>query len=149
MVIYGVALLSFCMLVGVFVGDLLGEAIGVQANVGGVGIAMILLLVLSNLDSRELKLSQITEKGIGFWSAMYIPIVVAMAARQNVFSALSGGWMAIVTMTLTMGATASITRSALAAREPVSPGAARVRMAGLPAASAMLLPFRARAVEEC
>ncbi|MEE2793016.1 MAG: malonate transporter subunit MadL [Acidobacteriota bacterium] len=96
MVIYGVALLSFCMLVGVFVGDLLGEAIGVQANVGGVGIAMILLLVLSNLDSRELKLSQITEKGIGFWSAMYIPIVVAMAARQNVFSALSGGWMAIV-----------------------------------------------------
>ena len=96
MVIYGVALLSFCMLVGVFVGDLLGEAIGVQANVGGVGIAMILLLVLSNLDSRELNLSQITEKGIGFWSAMYIPIVVAMAARQNVFSALSGGWMAIV-----------------------------------------------------
>ena len=96
MVIYGVALLSFCMLVGVFVGDLLGEAIGVQANVGGVGIAMILLLVLSNFDSRELKLSQITEKGIGFWSAMYIPIVVAMAARQNVFSALSGGWMAIV-----------------------------------------------------
>ena len=96
MVIYGVALLSFCMLGGVFVGDLLGEAIGVQANVGGVGIAMILLLVLSNFDSRELKLSQITEKGIGFWSAMYIPIVVAMAARQNVFSALSGGWMAIV-----------------------------------------------------
>ena len=96
MVIYGVALLSFCMLVGVFVGDLLGELIGVQSNVGGVGIAMILLLVLSSFDSREFKLGPITEKGIGFWSAMYIPIVVAMAARQNVFSALSGGWMAIV-----------------------------------------------------
>ena len=94
--IYGVALLSFCMLVGVFVGDLLGELIGVQANVGGVGIAMILLLVLSSFDSREFKLGPITENGIGFWSAMYIPIVVAMAARQNVFSALSGGWMAIV-----------------------------------------------------
>ena len=94
--IYGVALLSFCMLMGVFLGDLLGEVIGVQANVGGVGIAMILLLVLSSLDSRELTLSPITEKGIGFWSAMYIPIVVAMAARQNVFSALSGGWMAII-----------------------------------------------------
>jgi malonate transporter MadL subunit len=90
-VIYGVALLSFCMLVGVFVGDLLGEVMGVQANVGGVGIAMLLLLVLSNLGSREAALSP-----IGFWSAMYIPIVVAMAARQNVFSALSGGWMAIV-----------------------------------------------------
>ena len=95
-VIYGVALLSFCMLVGVFVGDLLGEVMGVQANVGGVGIAMLLLLVLTYLGSREAALSPITEKGIGFWSAMYIPIVVAMAARQNVFSALSGGWMAIV-----------------------------------------------------
>lgn len=96
MVIYGVALLSFCMLVGVFVGDLLGEVIGVQSNVGGVGIAMLLLLVLSSLDSKDFTLSPITEKGIGFWSAMYIPIVVAMAARQNVFSALSGGWMAII-----------------------------------------------------
>ncbi len=96
MVIYGVALLSFCMLTGVFVGDLIGEVMGVQANVGGVGIAMLLLLVLSNLDSRELTLSPVTERGIGFWSAMYIPIVVAMAARQNVLAALSGGWMAII-----------------------------------------------------
>ena len=90
MVIYGVALLSFCMLMGVFVGDMLGEIMGVQANVGGVGIAMLLLLVLSNLDSQKLTLKPITENGIGFWSAMYIPIVVAMAARQNVFSALAG-----------------------------------------------------------
>ena len=84
------------MLVGVFVGDLLGAVMGLPANVGGVGIAMILLLVLSNLGSREPTLGPITQKGVGFWSAMYIPIVVAMAARQNVFSALSGGWMAIV-----------------------------------------------------
>ena len=96
MVIYGVALLSFCMLMGVFVGDILGEIMGVQSNVGGVGIAMLLLLVLSNLDSQKLTLKPITENGIGFWSAMYIPVVVAMAARQNVFSALSGGWMAII-----------------------------------------------------
>jgi malonate transporter MadL subunit len=27
---------------------------------------------------------------------MYIPIVVAMAAKQNVIAALSSGWMAIV-----------------------------------------------------
>ncbi len=96
MVIYGVGLLSFCMLVGMFVGDLLGEVMGVQANVGGVGIAMILLLTLSNLGPRGSALSPITETGIGFWSAMYIPIVVAMAARQNVAAALSGGWMAII-----------------------------------------------------
>ncbi len=96
MVIYGVALLSFCMLVGVFVGDVLGELIGVQANVGGVGIAMLLLLFLSNLSSQKVRLNPITESGIGFWSAMYIPIVVAMAAKQNVIAALSSGWMAII-----------------------------------------------------
>jgi len=96
MVIYGVALLSFCMLVGVFVGDVLGELIGVQANVGGVGIAMLLLLLLSNLSSHKFRLNPITESGIGFWSAMYIPIVVAMAAKQNVIAAISSGWMAII-----------------------------------------------------
>ena len=96
MVIYGVALLSFCMLFGVLVGDLLGTLIGVQANVGGVGIAMLLLIVLSNLSSSKLKLNPITETGIGFWSAMYIPIVVAMAARQNVVAAVSSGWLAII-----------------------------------------------------
>ena len=96
MVIYGVALLSFCMLVGVFVGDVLGELIGVQANVGGVGIAMLLLILLSNLSAQKFKLNPITESGIGFWSAMYIPIVVAMAAKQNVIAAISSGWMAII-----------------------------------------------------
>ena len=96
MVIYGVALLSFCMLTGVFVGDLLGDLIGVQANVGGVGIAMLLLIFLSNFSAHKLKLNPITETGIGFWSAMYIPIVVAMAAKQNVIAAVSSGWLAIV-----------------------------------------------------
>ncbi|HZW58950.1 MAG TPA: malonate transporter subunit MadL [Woeseiaceae bacterium] len=96
MVIYGVALLSFCMLAGVFAGDLLGELIGVQANVGGVGIAMLLLIALSNFSHHRLKLSPMTETGVTFWSAMYIPIVVAMAAKQNVIAAVSSGWMAIV-----------------------------------------------------
>ncbi len=96
MVIYGVALLSFCMLVGVFVGDLLGDLIGVQANVGGVGIAMLLLIILSNLSHHQFHLSAPTEKGVNFWSAMYIPIVVAMAAKQNVIAAVSSGWMAII-----------------------------------------------------
>lgn len=96
MVIYGVALLSVCMLVGVFVGDLLGDLIGVQANVGGVGIAMLLLIVLSNLSHKKFTLGEPTERGIGFWSAMYIPIVVAMAAKQNVIAAISSGWMAII-----------------------------------------------------
>jgi malonate transporter MadL subunit len=37
-----------------------------------------------------------TASGVHFWSAMYIPIVVAMAAKQNVIAALSSGWMAII-----------------------------------------------------
>ena len=96
MVIYGVALLSFCMLAGVLLGDLLGDLLGAQANVGGVGIAMLLLIVLSGLSKQPFRLSEATANGIGFWSAMYIPIVVAMAAKQDVVAALSGGWMAIV-----------------------------------------------------
>lgn len=96
MVIYGVALLSFCMLAGVLIGDILGDLIGVQANVGGVGIAMLMLIILSNLSHRRFSLNPITETGIGFWSAMYIPIVVAMAAKQNVIAAVSTGWLAIV-----------------------------------------------------
>ena len=96
MVIYGVALLSFCMLIGVFIGDILGDLIGVQANVGGVGIAMLLLIILANLSHHRFRLNPITETGIGFWSAMYIPIVVAMAAKQNVVAAVSSGWLAII-----------------------------------------------------
>ena len=96
MIIYGVALLSFCMLFGIYLGDLIGVLIGVKANVGGVGIAMLLLLVLSNLSHHKFHLSAPTQSGINFWSAMYIPIVVAMAAKQNVIAAVSSGWLAVI-----------------------------------------------------
>ena len=94
--IYGVALLSFCMLAGIFIGEMIGKAIGIDANVGGVGIAMLMLIIFSNSTSKRYQLSSITESGVNFWSAMYIPIVVAMAAKQNVIAALSSGWMAII-----------------------------------------------------
>lgn len=94
--IYGVALLAFCMLAGIFVGDILGQLIGVQANVGGVGIAMLLLIILSNLTHHKFSIGSATENGVHFWSAMYIPIVVAMAAKQDVLAAVSSGWMAII-----------------------------------------------------
>lgn len=96
MVVYGVALLSFSMLVGVLLGDMLGVLLGVDANVGGVGIAMILLLVLSSFSHHKFKMSPVTETGIRFWSAMYIPIVVAMASTQNVIGAISSGWLAVL-----------------------------------------------------
>jgi malonate transporter MadL subunit len=48
MVIYGVALLALCLLAGLFTGELLGQLIGVEANVGGVGIAMLLLILVGD-----------------------------------------------------------------------------------------------------
>ena len=95
MIIYGVALLGVCLLVGVFLGELLGQIIGVKANVGGVGISMLLLIFLSHWRPIKKKLADGAASGVLFWNAMYIPIVVAMAAKQNVVGALSGGWLAI------------------------------------------------------
>lgn len=96
MIIYGVALLSICTLAGLFLGDLLGVLLGVPSNVGGVGIAMIFLIFGGSWLSKRGALAAKTEQGIEFWSAIYIPIVVAMAAQQNVLGALSGGPAAIL-----------------------------------------------------
>jgi malonate transporter MadL subunit len=96
LVIYGVALLAGCFLSGVFLGDLLGAALGVDANVGGVGIAMLLLILISDALIKRGRLKPVTREGVVFWSAIYIPVIVAMAARQNVVAALDGGVMAFV-----------------------------------------------------
>lgn len=96
MIIYGVALLSGCLIAGLFVGEVLGRIIGVQANVGGVGIAMLLLILACNLPRFRPLASGASAGGITFWSAMYIPIVVAMAARQNVAGAMDGGVLALL-----------------------------------------------------
>jgi len=104
MVVYGVALLALCMLTGMYIGELLGVLLGVDANVGGVGVAMLLLIVLSNISETRFHLKPVSESGIQFWSAMYIPIVVAMAAKQNVIAALSGGWIAILAGVLAVAA---------------------------------------------
>lgn len=96
MVIYGVALLAGCFLAGMFLGDLLGVVLGVQANVGGVGIAMLFLILISDALIKRGRLKPVTREGVVFWSAIYIPVIVAMAARQNVVAALDGGLMAFV-----------------------------------------------------
>jgi malonate transporter MadL subunit len=96
MIIYGTALLAVCHLLGIFLGDLLGQLLGAKTNVGGVGIAMILLILCRLwLHKRGLMPAQ-TEMGVGFWGAMYIPVVVAMAAQQNVVSALRSGPVALL-----------------------------------------------------
>jgi len=42
------------------------------------------------------RLTSLTEQGVLFWSAIYIPVVVAMAAKQNVIAAIEGGPAAIL-----------------------------------------------------
>jgi malonate transporter MadL subunit len=100
MIIYGVAFLALCTLIGLFIGELLGKLLGVPANVGGVGIAMLLLIFIGSYLNKRGLITAKSEQGVEFWSAIYIPIVVAMAAQQNVFGALSGGPMAILAGTI-------------------------------------------------
>lgn len=95
MIIFGTALLAVCTLTGITIGSLLGKLLGIPANVGGIGIAMLILIFVGNYLKNKNLLQDEIEKGITFWSAIYIPVVVAMAAKQNVFGAVSGGTMAI------------------------------------------------------
>ena len=96
MVILGTALLSVCFLLGVTLGDILGKLIGVKANVGGVGIAMLLLIFARLVLGKRELLAPATLNGVHYWGAMYIPVVVAMAATQNTLAALRGGRIALL-----------------------------------------------------
>jgi len=100
MIIYGVALLAFCFLVGKFLGSTLGVLIGVNGDVGGVGFAMILLMLINLYFKKKDWINMDTTKGILFWSSMYLPIIVAMAATQNVRAAVSNGPVALIVGTV-------------------------------------------------
>jgi malonate transporter MadL subunit len=96
MIIYGTAILAICHLLGDYLGNTLGMVIGVKANVGGVAISMILLILSKELLAKKGYLPQVTQFGVLYWSGMYIPIVVAMSAGQNVVAALSGGMLGLI-----------------------------------------------------
>lgn len=96
MVIYGTALLAACHLTGILLGELLGKALGVKANVGGVGIAMLLLIAARLYLHKRGCLGPASEKGVHLWGALYIAVVVAMAAQQNMVAALRGGPIALI-----------------------------------------------------
>ncbi|MFZ4878401.1 malonate transporter subunit MadL [Janthinobacterium sp. Mn2066] len=96
MIIYGTALLAICHLLGIFLGDLLGQLMGVKTNVGGVGIAMLLLICARLYLQHKQWMPALTERGVEYWGAMYIPVVVAMAAQQDVVAALRGGPVAVL-----------------------------------------------------
>ena len=80
MIIFGTMLLAVCHLLGIFLGDLLGQLLGAKTNVGGVGIAMLLLIFARVYMAKYHMLPKLTELGVEYWGAMYIPVVVAMAA---------------------------------------------------------------------
>jgi malonate transporter MadL subunit len=99
MIIYGTSLLAICQLLGIVCGDLLGRALGLKTNVGGVGIAMILLISMRLWLHKHGRLSETSEIGVSYWGSIYIPVVVAMAMQQNVVAALRGGPMALLAAT--------------------------------------------------
>ena len=114
MTIFGVALLAACTLLGAWLGDLLGVALHVKSNVGGVGIAMILLILARVWLQGRGALSHPMKLGVEFWASLYIPIVVAMASTQNVAGAVKGGPVvvtaAVGSVVLCWGAMALISR---------------------------------------
>ncbi len=97
MEIFGFGIVAFCMFVGTFIGRSLGAVLGVSGDVGGVGFAMLLLVIISNYrESKGKPLSEKTQNGIILLSALYIPIIVAMSSIQNVVAAFAGGAVAFL-----------------------------------------------------
>lgn len=94
--IKGVALLAGCMFSGFFIGEMLGTITGINSNVGGVGFAMLLLILITAWLKKRNRLTEDISNGILFWQSLYIPIVIAMAATQNVIQAAQAGTFAIV-----------------------------------------------------
>lgn len=120
MVIYGVALLAACTLIGTFVGEGLGLALGIRADIGGVGFAMIALIAARAALKAYGWLNKGVVGGIEFWSAMYIPIIVAMAAQQDVVAAIGSGPMVVLaslgSFVLCLGMAAALGRSQIGAQ---------------------------------
>ena len=124
MIIYGTALLAVCHLLGIFLGDVLGLALGVKTNVGGVGIAMLLLIFARLYMQKTNRLPKLTELGVEYWGALYIPVVVAMAATQDVVAALRGGPVAVLaaigSVALCAGVISAINRTERSEEAPIA-----------------------------
>ena len=94
--IYGVATLAACMIIGTLIGTVFGELIGAGTEIGGVGFAMLLLIFVTNCKKFTFTQKPAFIQGISFWKAMFIPVVIAMTATQNVFNMLSSSVVAIM-----------------------------------------------------
>ena len=96
MLVYGVAVLAGCFIVGQYFGQVLGQMLNIDANVGGVGFAMLLLIFVQQWLHKKSWFSPEMDSGINFWNKMYIPVIVAMSSIQNVKAAFSSGYVAIL-----------------------------------------------------
>jgi len=94
--IYGVAVLSACMIVGTVIGTAFGDLIGAGTEIGSVGFAMLLLLFVTNCKKFTFTQKPAFIQGVTFWKSMFIPVVIAMTATQDVFHMLSSSVVAIV-----------------------------------------------------
>lgn len=94
--IYSLVTIALCMLLGKYIGTLLGTLVGIGADVGGVGFAILLMLLVTNCKKFTFTQRQDFIQGMNFWKKMYIPVVVAMAASQNMYRMLTSGMVAIV-----------------------------------------------------
>ena len=57
---------------------------------------MLLLIFVTNSKKLAFTQKPAFVQGVNFWKAMFIPVVIAMTATQNVFSMLSSGIVAVV-----------------------------------------------------
>lgn len=94
--IQGLAILSASFILGMWTGELLGSWLGINANVGGVGFAMLFLLLSKEYFTQKGWWKSEFEFGIEFWNKLYIPVVIAMAASLNVKAAISAGTLAVI-----------------------------------------------------
>ena len=94
--IYSLVTLALCMLLGKYIGTCFGTLVGINADVGGVGFAILLLLFVGNSKLFSFTKRKDFQDGMSLWKKMYIPVVVAMAASQNVYQMLTSGMVAII-----------------------------------------------------
>ena len=101
--IYGVAALSACMLLGSLIGNVFGDVIGAGREIGSVGFAILLLIFLTNSKLKFVQKPAFVQ-GVTFWKNMFIPVVIAMTATQDVFHMLSSSIVAVVAGAAAVGA---------------------------------------------
>lgn len=87
MIIYGTALLAICHLLGDYFGNTLGMLLGVKANVGGVAISMILLILskelLAKKDIYRKGLNLVCCIGLGCTFRLLLPCLLVKTSSQH------------------------------------------------------------------